>query len=1225
MDTRSSNPLEADNPTRDLDGSDNIEQAAQPHVAIDISHPDAYLRTSPSSNTVEALAVAENPPHNVISNSDTTQVTVQSSSGADQVAEDPTAFPLGNDTSRQEEQSAATPTRIYFKPKEGTSTEFDGGTNVEPAIRVEASKPTKLVWKDKVQEGLHNVRMSVNLENIKIDKIQTLSITQYDGDALEILTGDELQKVVDKSKSKLVTLGLHRQYLRGDHRQYLRGDDQQYLRGKATEEVATFTMELRTFDYLSQDDAGYIGLEFIEMYPSHSSPVANDVNGEESPLTVWVFGDIKGEPTDTATRKRSGVIISYSLSRDGNYVATLSTDDKYDMAWLLERAKEQLSIAVSNDASMVILMCGMGKDYKEPLLENTFQAFNFKTTTSTTAKNTPPGGSGDRRLSPLKNMELTHTSNHFRGFGKFHFVDDRDSWMQRYITGRGGCVERFIRCDETNVEIYSIGKKWKPILSIIHSSSTCPTATIPRNIIDGIGGNGISWIGEDNILKVCSLNTGDIVHAMTFEGTAILSKDGSLMAYIQTSKLIDNISGTTNTASGTIRDTPETIKTTSITITTRWIGSRAIIATTDVEVDAESRLSLGFIESGRRIMISSVKPDNDFGQGIQGMILDTTTLSLVERVSYPTKFSVQQPQSIGKNGELLISQHGSKLDFIMLQDIVVVPHHQPRYQCNTKCLVELTEIQESDLICPLSDTNPILIPSTGLKITVKFEHVLDAEYAIVVSTSNRQGEILRIPPLKIKGRCFECKIHVDPVSNHLIAYCRLLVMVWKLPTRVSSSFILHTVLCTQPVLDKSKFKEVEPRSIELMKCRHGNAYTVFQESKEKSTSPLYGNRACDHGSPQFLAGLFVLISAFPKGKDDIRKGKDAIRNRGDTIYDGDDAIHNRVDPTRDGDRAFQQAVLKFVGLYINKPLNHLSTTLNVICDYVGEINYDGIYNFLEELSGSSHVQWIPKPGANGIWNPIYCLFHGKNLSNDKITSLTRIMIDHCLRVADDDWHFLSPILDSLKMIVYHQKSFPDLIPKILWKMAFLPVKDISHGVISQPSGLQQPPRQHGMPIINRSDKPILQLSRFPLSKEHYHQIKHVPQDVCVAPFDILWGLPRNERSDFQQLNLFGLVATLGKSLAIFGYSSVYLAALAINLVSELVMFLLMTVIGTIFSLLIRNPYAILKLLRNSKFLRRIRGGNGPPLWVKYNMADYYEFYLDALDHPAVNNTLEYKW
>ncbi|KAF9362489.1 hypothetical protein BGX34_006042 [Mortierella sp. NVP85] len=850
MDARSINPSGESNPTCDIDGNENMKQGTQ---APDDTRID--ILDQETSDTIGASVIAESLPYDV-----------QSSS--------PMAFPSSNDADgtvlnfevpdRQEEQNDASPTRIYFLPQDAdssaTSTAFSGGTDYKPAVRVEASKFTKFVWKADIQEGLHDVRIVVNLKNLKIEEIETLSITQYDGDALE------------------------------------------YLRGKASEDAVTFTMEFRTLhDPLPQGDPGYIELKYIELSPSHSSPVVNGVIMHQPFL--WSV-DVKIE---TTAQKSSGVIVSYSVSGDGNYVATLSTNgtiiqlDVWDLqletqtkrgpftpkpcgqlqlsisndvlsdpaeyqAWRLERAKEELSISVSQDASMIALMCGKGKVDKA-LLKETFQLFSFENTTL-------PGGSEERKLQSLDNRIDAHLKT-FRGFGKFHLINGRYSWMQRYITGRKTDMQHFIACDETYVDIYSIDKEWKRTQRIIHS----------------------------------------------------------------------------------------------ITV----------------------------------------------------------------------------------------------------------------------------EFQQED------------VETEGSK----------AGHAAVVSISNDQSDphmIFRTPPLKIRDQCVECNLHVDPISNHLITDYRGLVMVWKLPTTLKDSITLHTVLKTQPSNDMPKGLD---ESTKLKKCRHGQAYTSFY----RELLPLYGNWTGNTNFSRFSDGLLPLISAFSKG-----------------------------------DNAFQQAILQFVGLYIDN-------TLHGICDNVEESNYDAIHTFLEQLFSSSVVRWVPEPGETNQCNPIHRLLLADNLRIGQRASLARIMIDHCLHMSAEkqDWHFLSPVLDSLTAIAYHRGSFPDLIPKIFRKMAFLPVNDISFAVNAQSSGLQWPSREYGKHIINGSNKPILQSSGASLPKEHDQHNRHFAHKLHVAPFEMLSGLPseRNFLKNYRSL-------------------------------PSLILLFLLPVISAIY-------------------------------------LDYYDFYLEALDHPAVTTLLEYKW
>ncbi|KAK3821910.1 MAG: hypothetical protein J3Q66DRAFT_158186 [Benniella sp.] len=1111
----------------------------------------------------------------------------------------------------QEEQNAASPTRLYFLPQEAdssaTSAAFYGGTDDEPAIRVEASKFAKLVWKAEIQEGLHNVRMAVNLKNLKLEKIETLSITQYDGDALEIFTRDELQEFVGDSESRMVILGLHRQYPRGE----------------ATVDVATFTMEFRTlYDPLPQDDPGpllqddpgYLELEYIELSPYCSCPVCPDCpDCPYCPIcpdcSVCAVRPVVDGNNDTRMHKPflwsidmriqhiAAVIIDYSVSGDGNYVATLSIRDKIIQldVWDLEsgtqskedkddynekrgpfapkpcdqhqislkvlsdaakydECREQLSISISHDASMIVLMCGKGKVYKKALFKKTFRAFSFKKTTT--------GDSGQRELQPLKDREIDAHLRTFCGFGKFHLINGRDSWMQRYITGRKTDMQRFITCDETCLNIYRFDKKWELTLRIIHSSKDCPTVTIPRSIIGGIRGNMISWLDKDNTLRVCDLEAGKLVHAMTFEGTVSLSKNGLLMVCFRTSK--------------TINTTPGAINTILATIETRWIRSSTIIATAHVEVDAESQPSLEFIDNDRRIIVSSVIPDNDFGRGAQGMILDATTLSLVERVSYPTKFSMQQSESTGTNGQYLFTQHGSKLDLIRLQDIVVVPHCRPRSQCNKKCMDGLIDITES-FICPPSKLEAIPIPGTSLIIAVEFQG-----YAVVVSMSNHQGgshKILKIPPLMVWGQYRKCRIHVDPDSNHLIADCCLLVMVWKLPATLDDSVTLLTVLWTQPSTYSAttvfQRRRKELFSTKLMKCRHGYAYTIFEEkSKKDSTLPLFGNWACNPNFRRLVDGLLVLIGAF----------------------------HN-------GDDAFQQATLRFTGLHINKTMDKSWTTLGVICDNIKLFNYNAIHTFLKELFSSPHVRWVPKPGATDRGNPLYSLFWRGNFSKDQRISLTRNMIDHCVNKAEKekDQRFLLPVLDALMAVVYFRESFPGLVPKILRKMAFLPVNDISQAITAQPLKFQWPSREHGTRIIDRSNKPDLQLRSLPLSKGRVH----------VAPLDMLWGLPGRARGFKGFYSLNGLIR--------YTFQSLFFVVIVLVFITKVFIQTLLILL-IIFIIFLCLPCGALPKLLSC--LRKL-----PFMWsqlsslpqIMYRWADYYEFNINAMDHPAVNALLEYKW
>ncbi|KAG0216775.1 hypothetical protein BGX31_000488, partial [Mortierella sp. GBA43] len=299
------------------------------------------------------------------------------------------------------------PTRIYLSRENihssDVSSVFIGGRQYQPSIVVGAeTRFTELIWDADVDEGLYNVVMAVNMNHLNIDRIDSISITQSGG-ALEIFTGEELRRFADSSKKKMLLLGLHRQFLK-------RGDEE-----------LTFNVELRTLD-TTRNNPGYLLVNYMELYPSQSNPVASGDKGavfmRHEPFLWSIDVTLMGGITDPTTSVTPVRIIHYSVSRDGNYVATLSTNgrilqlDMWDLElhshseeykdefnetrapfvpnscgqhrisfsnegnsdlnhlkWILQNPRERISVSVSHDASKVALMCLR----QDSLLRDTFQ------------------------------------------------------------------------------------------------------------------------------------------------------------------------------------------------------------------------------------------------------------------------------------------------------------------------------------------------------------------------------------------------------------------------------------------------------------------------------------------------------------------------------------------------------------------------------------------------------------------------------------------------------------------------------------------------------------------------------------------------------------------------------------------------------------------------------------------------------------------------------------
>ncbi|KAF9350496.1 hypothetical protein BGX34_001192 [Mortierella sp. NVP85] len=1015
-----------------------------------------------------------------------------------------------------------------------------------------------------VKEGLYNVRMALSLEHLDIDRIESLSLNQRHDDrlgALEVFTNKELKELFAASKSMKLMLGLHDQYC---------------VEGNF--EHRSFIMEFRASTNPStQGDIGHVELHYMELHASQSTAVADTIDDTVfKPHQPFLWSINVGIQDDTTTSSAPARILFYSVSGDGSHVATLSTKntmlqmdmwdlettsysvkcDKEIQALLLPipefNASDEmdtvnesrapfsptscgqyrtsikcpvaadifcdssswtdspvyLRLSLSYDASKVALMDG-GKKF----LTESFQVFTFKSGSSVDRK----GASQQGQLERISDGQIgPYLKKDYRGLGKFHFTsEDQDVKNELFIT-----------CDWMHVDIFAVNQQWERIRRIpLSAKKVIPCAD---RLIEGLNGRYFQWWGW-NTSSVCDLETGKTVHTMPLDAVGFFSSDGSSVLCLQDPN----------------------------TITTRWAESSTVLGTTNLPI---SFLHNGpaYIQNGSRIIFPLVKPDDAFGRGRLGMILDATTLSVVARISYSTRFFEQQTQSTGSHDQYIYSLHGSKLDLIRLQDIVIPPYPQQRPQCDSQCSNYLKECRKPPRARESPGTkSTVYISESGLTFTIQYQRVSDVRYAIVVSVSNDQGksrEVLRIPPLIVAGIFADCRIYPDQTNLHFIAECDLVVMVWKLPTSFEGSATLLSALWTESVsyMNTTSYHR-EWYSSTMKICRHGMFYAEFEDapstenrSPKTITLPLHSDEPFTVGPLRFFSGIFMLIYMFGAGKD-----------------------------------TFQQAILKYVGLHINKTVKCgriPETILTVICKHVKHDNYDLVNKFLKAMFNSPHVRWVPKPGSGRKMNPILLLLAAAR-KLPRAINIAQTVIKYCIQMAkkEKDPHFVSPVLDSLKELLQFQELPPDLVPSVFSGLAFCPVKDrsyiIDHAIIVPPPSLRWPfGKRYNRPIYTY-DNPVLQLDHSPLFKEHDPLNENFSRGLFVASFDMLWRAPKGKQDTRSPIERIRCRVTPRPPW-----------------------------IRTLFSI----------ILCKSKF------------WLHPRIKPY-DIPLDALDNPAIAALIEYKW
>ncbi|KAF9361006.1 hypothetical protein BGX34_007377 [Mortierella sp. NVP85] len=819
-----------------------------------------------------------------------------------------------------------------------------------------------------------------------------------------------------------------------------------------------FNMEIRMSpSTTTKTDPGYIEIHYMELHSSQSDAV-DDRNGQylvttavkngSLQLSIWELPDFSATTNVSNSEKKLPELCDQKTLE---FLPKVS--DKFSK-WSQEAelAPAPPRLSVSLDGSKIALMSGDMKYFAKP-----FQVFAFR---ATAALSRIQVASQRKDLVPIPDKEVNEELINFCGFGKFHFLstiaqDPKD--------------ELFITCDGRNVDIYSAHTKWRRRRRITLTVSVNKPIRDPWRLIEGLRGKYFSWSDETSKLLVCNLETERIVYPMFLpEGTAYFSNDGKLMLCREE------------------HDTHDIM-------TTRWTESGTVLGKAKLSKSISYQTFSAFIKNDDHIIVPLIDCDDDRHPGGLGMILDTTTLSTMEMVSFSTRYLMQQPQAAGSQGHHIYSLHGSKLDMIRLHDIVIPPYPQPRYHCNEQCRNALVKLKKPDVVWSPSDVKKTISPPhSDLTITVQFRGSTKG-HAIEVSVVDSRGtphETLEIPPCAmdgIHGSISDSKFCVDQASMQLIIFYPLCVMVWKLPRTVEEHVTLHKAWrrqrCEQT--DKNTVSQV----VDLAACRHGNICARFPNgSKVADVLNLCKGGIFGDDPDQFFHGLDMLIHMFEVGSD-----------------------------------TFKPAVLRYTGRFINKTMRrdgHLETIFTTFCKRVMDKNVVLYDVFLKAALNSDHVRWAPGPDQCGKKNPISILIKTSK-SVPRAIQLVRTIVNYCIRMAkkDKDPHFVSPVLESLHKLVALKELHPDLVLDTLRGLAHIPVPlreksfVIDRAIIAYPPRLWQPFGKSKSPPIYKCNDPVLHLDRSPLFKKHDPQNDNFTQDLFVASFDMLWKVPETSQDN----------------------------------------------------------------------------------------------------------------
>ncbi|KAG0002382.1 hypothetical protein BGZ65_002685 [Modicella reniformis] len=813
-------------------------------------------------------------------------------------------------------------------------------------------------------------------------------------------------------------------------------------------------------------------------------------------------------------------IIHYAVSGNSKYVATLSLRDK-DL-WLdvwhspneqhemvqTPAAQEKMTmsdavsvmVSISMDASQITLTADKMFHSK-----SSFHHFELKVSQPPDAGEETPTSSGT-----LSSVQVCAELREFKGYGKFHSTDTRNTDTKNEV---------FIACDKSKVIVFSVDTwSWNYTIDFYYSPMDHP-----KRVIEELRARYFAWIDKELGVSVYDLDTGKLLWCEEWYSNASIpdnnptyttfSEDGSLLAYRR-------------------KDQP---------IVVRYTKTGAELVTETLP-KASSDKVMWFVKNNTRLVIPDYQRDSKsskYGQGHLSMVMDSTTLSTTDLISIPihckdsTTLSTTdptpipmhcnglvRPRSTGTCGEKLYLPHGSKLDLIRLQDVTVPPFPQPR-SSNTNNCSECKKPSNDKFIVGPSQTGKWVVPESGLTFSVgvamlKQERGDDHAVVKVSNSHGKERECLRFPKPGVKNEEADYWIKIDGTSQQMIVLCSQFVMVWKLPMMFEEEFHLRLVWWSgdteEQTPEPGNTKEQVPESGNIKEQapeRGGTQTPKAGDTGEQTPEP--GNTKPEDTKEQIrmthcIHGFYHIVQG--ESNFSISHYTDAFGSEPNRFFKGMLVLVGMYEHCND---TLQKHILQYVGHYINRhdhsDGDKKQTVLSRICENVKQENYAPCRRFLEDLL--AHARWIPIPEFSMKLNPIKILLHG-TASVPRAIGLVETILDYCMNRAraETEYHFLLPVLDSLRKLIKAKSLHPYVVQNTLRRLAYFPVPVRMKGFIVDRAIIAYPPRwkfwQPNTTPIYECDDPVMQLNRSPGRYEHKPKNDNFTREVFVATFTMLW-------------------------------------------------------------------------------------------------------------------------
>ncbi|OAQ24254.1 hypothetical protein K457DRAFT_129940 [Linnemannia elongata AG-77] len=790
----------------------------------------------------------------------------------------------------------------------------------------------------------------------------------------------------------------------------------------------------------------------------------------------------------------------------------------------------QVGVSLSWDASMVaILDATTLSTHEDSHTQSSFAVFDHicgpHSTIDEKGKVTPFAATVLR--SSEQHLDLAATDGrlkNFFGYGKFHIsaLENQDIKDELFVT-----------CNEQEVNVYGVYPKWRHIhtVRLDRPQDTLLDLNVPcMRLIDTLRGRNFVWdVRNDDGIAVYDVEDGSVIsfslkhrlhpNDLWFrEKTPFcLSNDGSVLALYQ-----------------------------ERVISTHWVGSGTLRGKFLLPDRYKIPDDIQFIRGDTHLLIRVETRNEDLGRGLLGLIVRVEDMALVDSFSLPGKY-LALPATSARSGSTggsqdLLTAHQSTLDLIRLEDRIAKSWSNPKPKCDDGCRAKLSPIKSDDKEEIVSPSGIRFMIETCMETLVKLTNEIQLT-SVIISASFKNGEPVEklvMPELERRswGGSYVEKFFLD-CGTRLVIISRELFTLWSLPTTLEGN-------------------------LKLLMAVH---------------APDGAWRCCPH-QQLFSAELYMCISAdgSPVVNEIPRVGAVFTRESAESFLMG---IPTLADLYKQGDETFRREILRYVGKHLNThpvPEDPNKSILPYICERWSLENHDTLQPFVADLLDSPFGRWVPKQDFDRQSNPLEMMLE-KAKTQPQAIAMVETLIDYCIRQAraEDDAHFLVPVLNSLPILSDPSHPHQELAQRTLRRLAYIPVKSrsliIDHHQTTYPLEFRWKFWTQNTRPLYKCKSPVVQMTRDQVVDPINGNFS---ADFYVTSDDLLWSLRKDRDAEVKSAH-----RPLVKAV---------------------------------------RPNGVLSWIKAVVFM----------MWYKRKLwstsaIDVHPYAPQALDHPAISAIVEYKW